>query len=50
MPEPMVELVQQDVQVYSAPDDFFASIDDDSRARVREWSGLPRRRHGSREI
>ena len=37
MPEPMVELVQQDVQVYSAPDDVFASFDDDSRARVREW-------------
>ena len=37
MPEPMVELVQQDVQVYSAPDDFFASFDDDSRAHVREW-------------
>ena len=37
MAEPMVELVQQDVQVYSAPDDVFASFDDDSGARVREW-------------
>ena len=37
MPEPLVELVQQDVQVYSAPDDFFASFDDDSRARLEQW-------------
>ena len=37
MPEPLVELVQQDVQVYSAPDDFFASFDDDSRALVEQW-------------
>ena len=35
MPKPLVELVQQDVQVYSAPDDFFASFDDDSR--VKQW-------------
>ena len=37
MPKPLVELVQQDVQVYSTPDDFFASFDDDSRARVEQW-------------
>lgn len=37
MPEPAVEMVQQEVQVYSAPDDFFASFDDESRERVKRW-------------
>ena len=32
-----MELVQQEVQVYSSPDDFFATFDDDSRQRVKEW-------------
>ena len=32
-----MELVQQEVQVYSSPDDFFATFDDDSRERVKEW-------------